>query len=167
VQTGNVGKFLTTDGTSKSWATVAQYTLPAQASNSGKFLTTDGTVESWATVDAISAATQTALDLKLDATARFITRNTKSSTYAILPADLNKMIEMSGGGFIDVTDSASFGIGFSVDILQTTTSQVTIRGNGTTVINATPGLKLRTQWSSATLIKRDTDLWVLIGDLSP
>jgi hypothetical protein len=115
----------------------------------------------------ISTATQTALDLKLDATARFITRSTQSTTYAILPSDINKMIEMSGGGFIDVTDSVLFGVGFSVDILQTTGSQVTVRGVGTTVINGTPGLKLRTQWSSATLIKRDTDLWVLIGDLSP
>ena len=33
-------------------------------------------------------------------------------------------------------------------------------------INATPGLKLRAQWSSATLIKRATDTWVLVGDLS-
>jgi hypothetical protein len=27
-------------------------------------------------------------------------------------------------------------------------------------------LKLRTQWASATLIKRATDTWVLVGDLS-
>jgi len=60
-QTGNSGKFLTTDGTSKSWATVAQYTLPAQTSNSGKFLTTDGTVESWATIPVTSAATYSTL----------------------------------------------------------------------------------------------------------
>jgi hypothetical protein len=59
-QTGNSGKFLTTDGTSKSWATVAQYTLPAQTSNSGKFLTTNGTSESWATVDALPTQTNNA-----------------------------------------------------------------------------------------------------------
>jgi len=58
-QTGNAGKFLTTDGTSKSWSTVAQYTLPAQTSNSGKFLTTDGTVESWGTIPVTSTATAT------------------------------------------------------------------------------------------------------------
>ena len=39
-------------------------------------------------------------------------------------------------------------------------------GTGGVTINATPGLKLRAQWSSATLIKRATDTWVLIGDLS-
>jgi hypothetical protein len=32
------------------WATVSQYTLPTQTGNSGKFLTTNGTTESWGTV---------------------------------------------------------------------------------------------------------------------
>ena len=47
-QTSNSGKYLTTDGTSVSWATVNS--LPTQTSNSGKYLTTDGTTASWATV---------------------------------------------------------------------------------------------------------------------
>ena len=47
-QTGNSGKYLTTNGTSESWATVDA--LPSQTSNSGKYLTTDGTTSSWATV---------------------------------------------------------------------------------------------------------------------
>jgi hypothetical protein len=50
--------------------------------------------------------------------------------------------------------------------LQTGSSQVTVAGIGTTVINATPGLKLRTRWSSATLIKRTLNVWVLLGDLA-
>jgi hypothetical protein len=49
-QTGNSGKYLTTNGTAKSWGTVSQYALPTQTGNSGKFLTTNGTAESWATV---------------------------------------------------------------------------------------------------------------------
>jgi len=32
------------------WATVSQYALPSQTGNSGKFLTTNGTAESWGTV---------------------------------------------------------------------------------------------------------------------
>jgi hypothetical protein len=47
-QTGNTGKYLITDGTIASWATVDA--LPTQTSNSGKFLTTNGTVASWASV---------------------------------------------------------------------------------------------------------------------
>jgi hypothetical protein len=49
-QTGNSGKYLTTNGTAKSWGTVSQYALPTQTGNSGKFLTTNGTAESWGTV---------------------------------------------------------------------------------------------------------------------
>jgi hypothetical protein len=40
----------------------------------------------------------------------------------------------------------------------------TITGNVT--INGTPGLKLRTQYSSATLIKRGSNRWVALGDLT-
>ena len=61
-QTGNTGKYLTTDGTDASWVTVDA--LPDQTDNSGKYLTTDGTDASWADVsggyvegDSIRAAT--------------------------------------------------------------------------------------------------------------
>lgn len=50
-QTGNTGKYLTTNGTDKSWGTVSQYALPTQTGNSGKYLTTNGTAESWGTVN--------------------------------------------------------------------------------------------------------------------
>lgn len=48
-QTGNAGKYLTTNGTATSWATVDA--LPSQASNAGKYLTTDGTTPSWNTLN--------------------------------------------------------------------------------------------------------------------
>ena len=47
-QTGNTGKYLTTNGTVSSWGTVDA--LPSQTGNTGKYLTTDGTSASWATV---------------------------------------------------------------------------------------------------------------------
>jgi hypothetical protein len=43
--------------------------------------------------------------------------------------------------------------------------QVTIVAGSGVTIRATPGLKLRTQYSSATAIKIATDEWILIGDL--
>lgn len=39
-----------TTATGLTWAAVAQYSLPSQTGNSGKFLTTDGTTESWGSV---------------------------------------------------------------------------------------------------------------------
>lgn len=47
-QTGNNGKFLSTNGTTASWETVGG--LPDQTGNSDKFLTTDGTDASWSDV---------------------------------------------------------------------------------------------------------------------
>ena len=54
-QTGQSGKYLTTDGTNASWANVNS--LPSQTGQNGKFLTTDGTDASWANVDALPSQT--------------------------------------------------------------------------------------------------------------
>jgi hypothetical protein len=53
-QSGNSGKYLTTDGTNSSWSNVT--TLPTQTANSGKFLTTNGTTASWANVSVTPTA---------------------------------------------------------------------------------------------------------------
>ena len=95
----------------------------------------------------------------------YVSVNSQSSSYTLLTSDLGKTIEMSGGGTLTISDSSSFPVGFSADVLQIGSSQVTIAGSGFTP-NATPGLKLRTQWSSATLVKRDLNSWVILGDLS-
>ncbi len=67
---------------------------------------------------------------------------------------------------IPVNATTAFPIGTSIDILQTNTGQVTIAGAVGVTVNATPGLKLRGQWSSATLFKRAENTWVVMGDLS-
>jgi hypothetical protein len=113
--------------------------------------------------DASFASTvTTALGNKED---KLISAESKSASYTIQSTDLGKMIEMSNGGTVTITDSSSFAVGFYVDILQSGSSQVTVAGTSFTP-NATPGLKLRNQWSSATLIKRALNSWVVLGDLS-
>ena len=63
-QTSNTGKYLTTNGTDTSWATVDA--LPSQTGQSGKYLTTNGTTASWDTVSAgISQAKVIALTMTL------------------------------------------------------------------------------------------------------
>jgi hypothetical protein len=47
-QTSNSGKYLTTDGSAVSWATVDA--LPSQTGNAGEYLTTDGTTATWAAI---------------------------------------------------------------------------------------------------------------------
>jgi hypothetical protein len=62
--------------------------------------------------------------------------------------------------------STNYPVGTSIDILQVGSGQITIAGDSGVTVNGTPGLKLRTQWSSATLFKRAADTWVVLGDLS-
>jgi hypothetical protein len=93
--------------------------------------------------------------------------NPEAGSYTLVLGDASGLVEMSGGGTLTVPTNASvaFPTGTQISILQTGASQVTVGGAGVT-INGTPGLKLRTQWSGATLIKRATDTWALVGDLS-
>lgn len=57
-QTGQSGKFLTTNGTAASWANVDA--LPSQTGQSGKYLTTDGATASWGdTIETTEASLKT------------------------------------------------------------------------------------------------------------
>lgn len=104
------------------------------------------------------------------------TFNQKSASYTLLLSDLGKMIEGTNALGTDITvtipldDEADFAIGDRVDILRAGAGNLTlvgkIAGGQTVVVNATPGLKLRAQWSGATVIKRGPNSWVAIGDLS-
>ena len=67
---------------------------------------------------------------------------------------------------IPLNATTAFPVGTSIDVLQVGAGQVTVSGTAGVTLNYTPGNKLRTQWSSATLFKRGTDTWVLMGDLS-
>ena len=67
---------------------------------------------------------------------------------------------------IPLNSAVAYPVGTTLDILQTNTGQVTIAGAGGVTVNSTPGLKLRTRWSSATLFKRAENTWVVFGDLS-
>jgi len=80
------------------------------------------------------------------------------------------MVEMSvaSGHNLTVPSNANvaFPVGSTITVLQTGAGQTTIAAQSGVTVNSTPGLKLRAQWSSATLIKRATDSWVALGDLS-
>lgn len=92
------------------------------------------------------------------------------ASYTLVLADKNKLVEMNVGSANNLTvplnSNHAFPVGSQIHVLQTGSGQTTIVPTGGVTVNATPGLKLRAQWSSATLIKRGTDTWVLIGDLS-
>jgi hypothetical protein len=67
------------------------------------------------------------------------------------------------------TDSTySFLNGTQITFVQSGSGQITIAATdpNTTTINYTPGNKLRSQWSAATLIKITNNTWILMGDLT-
>lgn len=111
----------------------------------------------------ITGANSAVLDIAL-------VTNARTASYTLIAADGGKLIEVNSAGATTLTvptnASVPYAIGTQINILQTGAGQITVAGAGGVTVNATPGLKLRTQWSSATLIKRATDTWVLIGDLS-
>jgi hypothetical protein len=98
-----------------------------------------------------------------------IIQKTTGYTLAALN-ERDSLIEVSSATGVTVTiptnATTGYPIGTSIDILQTGAGQVTIAGAAGVTVNATPGLKLRTQWSSATLMKRATDSWIVVGDLT-
>jgi len=98
-----------------------------------------------------------------------IVQKTASYTLTTL-TERDDLIEVNSGSacVISIPEDATvnYPIGTSLDILQTGAGEVSIAGvSGTVTVNATPGLKLRTQWSSATIFKRAANTWVAYGDL--
>jgi sporulation protein YlmC with PRC-barrel domain len=100
------------------------------------------------------------------------TIDTKTGNYTLVLTDKNKFIEMNVGSAntlsIPTDASVNFPIGSQVNITQygTGKTQVVAVTPGTTSVRSTPGVFLRAQYSSATLIKRAANEWYLIGDLS-
>jgi hypothetical protein len=98
-----------------------------------------------------------------------IVQKTASYTLSAL-TERDSLVEFSSASGVTLTvptnATVAYPVGTSIDILQTGAGQITVAGASGVTVNATPGLKLRTQWSGATLFKRATDTWVLYGDLS-
>ena len=99
----------------------------------------------------------------------------KTGSYTLSSlTERDSLIEVDSTDPVTITipehSSVAFPVGTTLDILQTNTGLVTIAGYEvegipTVTVNATPGKKLRTQWSSVTLFKRAENSWVVYGDL--
>ena len=101
------------------------------------------------------------------------TISSKTADYTLSAlTERDSMIEMNSSSattlYVPVDATVNYPIGTSIDILRVGSGAVTVAATtpATTTINYTPGNKLRAQWSSATLLKRAANVWVLLGDLS-
>lgn len=95
----------------------------------------------------------------------------KTDSYTLSSLDeRDDLIEISKATATTLTipldSTLNYPVGTSIDILRSGDGDVTIAGAAGVTVNGTPGLKLRAQWSSATLFKRAADSWLVIGDLS-
>jgi len=114
--------------------------------------------------------TDTLTNKTLTAPTITIATSAQTASYTLVLTDQSDLVEISNASANTLTvppnSSVAFPIGTTITILQTGVGQTTLTQGAGVTINGTPGLKLRAQWSSATLIKRATDTWVAIGDLS-
>ena len=88
------------------------------------------------------------------------------TTYTLQESDRDKIVELNNSSAITVTlgtAADALPVGSNITILQTGAGQVTVVGSSVTV-NSNPGLKLSGQWAAATLIKRASGVWVMLGN---
>jgi len=123
----------------------------------------------WATPSVTATNTVTLTNKTLTSPVINLSTNTQIASYSLILSDASKIVELSVGSANTVTiplnSSHAFPIGTQILVVQANSGQTTIAGAAGVTVNATPGLKLRSQWSSAVLIKRSTDTWFALGDL--
>jgi hypothetical protein len=100
----------------------------------------------------------------------------KTANHPLVLSDAYKIIEMNltstaNTVTIPLNATQAFAIGSQITIIQTGTGATTVVVTAGVTLNCTPQVssnaaKLRTQYSSCTLIKRATNTWIAIGDLS-
>ena len=92
------------------------------------------------------------------------------TTYTLVAGDAGELVTLSNASAIALTvptnATVPFAIGTQITIAQSGAGQVTVAGAvGVTVSASDNSTKLRVQWSAATLIKTNTNSWILIGDI--
>lgn len=153
--------------------------LPA-AANGKTLVTNSGTSTGLEWQDFPSSFTNlSAATLNVSGNAVFhIAIVSKNTSYTPAVGDISDdgkliLFSVSGSHTFTIPTNANnpYPIGTQISVVQTGAGQISIVGASGVSINCTPQpavntAKLRTQWSSATLIKIGTDGWIVIGDLS-
>lgn len=104
-------------------------------------------------------------------TDKSLTINNQTASYTLVLGDNGKMIEMNVASVNNLTiplnSSVPFPIGAQIIIYQMGVGQTTfVATGGVTIRQRQVYMKLAGQYALATLIKKDTDTWILGGDLA-
>ena len=97
--------------------------------------------------------------------------NTQTDSYTLVLTDAGKMITMNKATANNLTvppnSSVAFPTNSRIDIIQYGAGQTTVvAGAGVTIRSSGSKLKLTGQYSGASLWKKATDEWILVGDIS-
>jgi hypothetical protein len=133
--------------------------------------------DSTSTTSSILAATPTAVKAVADTkSALDFTILEKTADHPLVLSDAYKIIEMNltltaNTVTIPLNATQAFPVGSQITIIQTGTGVTTVAVTAGVTLNCTPQVssnaaRLRAQYSSCTLIKRATNTWIAIGDLS-
>jgi hypothetical protein len=99
-----------------------------------------------------------------------LTINAQTTSYTLALSDQGGFVSVNSASATAVTippnSTVAFATGTVVIVAALGDGLVTLTAGAGVTVNATPGLKLRTKYSAATLIKTGTNTWLAIGDLS-
>ncbi|WP_395662802.1 hypothetical protein [Aestuariivirga sp.] len=120
---------------------------------------------------AYADSTQIATTAQVHDTVTTVPENAQTGTsYTFVLADAGKLVTLNNAAAITLTipanASVAFPTGTRIDLLQYGAGQVTVGGAGVTIRSSGSKLKLAGQYSGATLWKKGTNEWVLIGDIA-
>ena len=116
--------------------------------------------------DTLTAASMSALSNSL------VSVNAQTGTvYTIGTADVGKLVTLNNAANETITIPANattaFAIGDQVNFLNLGTGTATFVAGGTAVIRSAGGkLKLTTQYAVCTVLKWDTDAWIMVGNVT-
>jgi hypothetical protein len=122
----------------------------------------------------IGAATGTSLNTtgNIIGNISILTPSFSTNAYTLSGTESGALVMLNNSStagtlYIPTDETYNFSTGSQITLVQKGSGQITIAASnsGTTTINATPGLKFRTQWSSATLIKTAANTWLVMGDM--
>lgn len=100
----------------------------------------------------------------------YTTLLSKIASYEPALDDAGKTITFDSASATTITippnSSKAFPLGTRFDVLRMGTGAVTfVQGSGVTILSKNSNKNIASRWSGATIVKTDTNTWVLIGDL--
>jgi len=112
---------------------------------------------------------ETGVEWQAQPTLNAIEINNETASYTLVLADAGKMVEVDNASAVNLTvplnATVAFPVGTVIQLAQIGAGQMTVVATGGVTINTASTLLLRAQYSTATLIKRATDTWLLAGDM--